>query len=60
MPKERIVRREDMEGILAQTKVARLATSRQGQPYVVPVFFVYHQGVIYIHSSRQGCKELLR
>lgn len=56
MPKERIVRPEEMEEILARAKVARLATSWQGQPYVVPVFFVYHKGIVYIHSSRQGRK----
>lgn len=56
MPKEKIVRREEMEQILARAQVARLATSWQGQPYVVPVLFVYHQGIIYIHSSRQGRK----
>lgn len=56
MPRERIERREEMERILAEASVARLGTAFQDQPYVVPVFFVYHRGAIYIHSSCRGRK----
>jgi len=54
--RQQIIQLEEMEGILAKAKVGRLATSWRDQPYVVPVFFVYHQGAIYIHSSRRGRK----
>ena len=56
MPREWIVERTEIERIFAQARVARLATCTDDQPYVVPVFFAYHQGVAFIHSSSQGRK----
>ena len=56
MPQRWITDRRQMAEFLARAKVGHLGTSRDGQPYVVPVAFVYRDGCIYIHSGRGGRK----
>ncbi|MFH1034985.1 MAG: pyridoxamine 5'-phosphate oxidase family protein [Pseudomonadota bacterium] len=45
-----------IEDILRQAQVLRLAMCRDGQPYVVPLSFAYHAGHIYVHTGRVGLK----
>lgn len=42
--------------ILHKASVGRLATCVEGQPYVVPVYFVFSDGKIYFHSASHGRK----
>lgn len=46
-----------IEQTLRRCIVGRLATNgADGYPYIVPLNFVYHDGAIYFHCSRQGEK----
>ncbi|MBS7619797.1 pyridoxamine 5'-phosphate oxidase family protein [Candidatus Bathyarchaeota archaeon] len=47
---------KEIEQILKDASVGRLGTSCEGQPYVIPVNFVYHEGKILIHGARKGKK----
>jgi uncharacterized protein len=51
-----ITDRAEMEAILAEATVCRLAMADGTEPYVVPVCFGYEGGVIYVHSAREGKK----
>ncbi len=52
-----ITEKEEIEAILLRCRVGRFATiGSDGYPYVVPVNYVYWQGSIYFHCSRQGMK----
>ncbi|MHB1006985.1 MAG: pyridoxamine 5'-phosphate oxidase family protein [Chloroflexota bacterium] len=42
--------------VLRKAPFGRLATARDGRPYVVPVSFVYHNEKVYFHSSPNGRK----
>lgn len=54
---DRAISREGAEELLRQAKVGHLGTvGEDGYPYVVPVFFVWHQNKIYIHSASEGHK----
>lgn len=54
---ERQIRDEkEVEHILKYALIGRLGTSYDGQPYIVPVNFVYHKGKIFIHGARKGKK----
>ncbi len=48
-----------METLLNEAKVCRLGCDDNGMPYIVPVSFGYREGVIYIHSAREGRKIAL-
>jgi len=50
------MRRDDIEKFLRTARVGRVGTSLKGQPYIVPVFYVYHKGRILIHTSGSGKK----
>lgn len=50
--KERAV----IEEILRESQVGRLGTAVDGQPYVVPMNFVYTGGRIILHTHRDGKK----
>jgi nitroimidazol reductase NimA-like FMN-containing flavoprotein (pyridoxamine 5'-phosphate oxidase superfamily) len=62
--KEKEIRnREVLEELLRSAPVCRIGlapgaggTDGDGYPYIVPVHFVYSEGRILIHSSRQGRK----
>lgn len=48
--------RAEAEEFLRKSKVGRLGLCTKGEPYVVPVLFVYSDGKIYFHSSSRGRK----
>lgn len=51
-----ITGREEMEAILEEAPVCRLAMTDGKKPYVVPVCFGYADNAIYFHSAREGKK----
>jgi nitroimidazol reductase NimA-like FMN-containing flavoprotein (pyridoxamine 5'-phosphate oxidase superfamily) len=52
---------QQMEQILEQAQVCRLAMVDQGRPYVVPLNFGYRDGALYFHSALEGRKiEVIR
>jgi len=51
-----IPNRSEMETLLNDTTVCRLGCDDNGKPYIVPLSFVYREGVIYIHSVHEGRK----
>ena len=53
---KKITDNKQMEQILAQAQVCRLAMVDQGQPYVVPLNFGYGDGCLYFHSAPEGRK----
>jgi len=62
---KQLAERGRLEEILAQAPVCRLGLAEPGpqgaEPYVVPVFFAYRNGKIYVHSADEGRKiEALR
>ncbi|MBN2224173.1 MAG: pyridoxamine 5'-phosphate oxidase family protein [Deltaproteobacteria bacterium] len=56
--KEReITDRREIERVLTEAKVLRLAINEAGAPpYIVPVNFGYRDGAVYFHSSYEGKK----
>ena len=54
--KQWIENREEIEQILDRASVGRLGVIADGEPYVVPVNFVYHDGCIYFHTGLEGRK----
>ena len=53
--KERIMNRKDSEELLETAKVGRLGIF-DGEPYIVPVNFVYGSGKIRFHCAKEGRK----
>ncbi|MCF8075724.1 MAG: pyridoxamine 5'-phosphate oxidase family protein [Desulfotignum sp.] len=53
---KQITDKKQMEQILAQGQVCRLAMVDKGQPYVVPLNFGYGDGSLYFHSAPEGRK----
>jgi nitroimidazol reductase NimA-like FMN-containing flavoprotein (pyridoxamine 5'-phosphate oxidase superfamily) len=51
-----ITDRAEMEAILAEAPVCRVAMADGTEPYVVPLCFGYEDNVIYFHSAREGKK----
>lgn len=51
-----IKKRGEVEEVLKGAEVGRLGTCVDGEPYVVPLSFVYHQGKILFHGARLGKK----
>lgn len=51
-----IKEREVLEEILSSNVICRLAMVDEGQPYLLPFNYGYHEGCIYIHSAPQGRK----
>ena len=48
--------RGEMEGLLERALLGHLGLCVDGEPYVVPIGFVYHNGCIYFHSYPRGRK----
>ncbi len=46
----------EIEAVIAEAQVGRLAMCDGEQPYVVPVCFGYRDGAFYIHSAAEGRK----
>lgn len=52
---------KEIEGILRNSTVCRLALVDSGRPYLVPLCFGYDAGVLYFHSAPAGKKiEVLK
>jgi uncharacterized protein len=59
--KREITDRAEIDAILRESKVMRLALADDNRPFVVPVFFAYNGRAIYFHSAREGTKiEILK
>ncbi len=44
------------EALLREARIGRLGTCREGEPYVIPISFVYDDGRIFFHGSKEGKK----
>ncbi len=53
-PDHAIHQREIMESLLNSALIGRLAVIADGEPYVVPMNFAYHNSKIYIHGASEG------
>lgn len=51
-----IIDREEIDAIINEAKVCRIALSLNNVPYVVPVNFGYKDNCIYFHSALEGKK----
>lgn len=47
---------EGMVALLESQSVGRLAMDNNGQPYIVPLHYLYETGKIYFHSRKDGLK----
>ena len=47
---------KEIDDVLNSEKVGYLALARDGQPYLVPLNFIYNSGKIYFHSRTSGRK----
>ncbi len=45
-----------IEEVLMENDVGRLATAIDGEPYVVPMNYVYYEGKVVFHSHKDGTK----
>jgi uncharacterized protein len=51
----------EIEAILREVTVCRIALAEGNQPYIVPVCFGYEPGFLYVHSAMEGKKiDVLR
>jgi nitroimidazol reductase NimA-like FMN-containing flavoprotein (pyridoxamine 5'-phosphate oxidase superfamily) len=56
-----ITDRAEMEAILAEAQVCRLALTDGEEPYIIPLCFGYADNAIWFHSAREGKKiDLIR
>ncbi len=46
----------EIEAVIRQSKVCRLALCDNGLPYIVPLCFGYKDQTLYFHSAKQGRK----
>ncbi len=53
---DRTLTREQTEDLLMTAQVARIAMAVEGEPYVVPVNYFYHEGKVYVHAALTGRK----
>jgi uncharacterized protein len=51
-----ITDRAEIDAILRDGRVMRLALSLNDEPFLVPLYYVYEGGAVYFHSARQGTK----
>jgi nitroimidazol reductase NimA-like FMN-containing flavoprotein (pyridoxamine 5'-phosphate oxidase superfamily) len=56
LKEKEIIEKTVIEEIFRQNEVGRLATSVDGEPYIVPMNFVYTCDTIYLHSHKDGKK----
>ena len=54
--KREICSREKIDEFIMECSVTRLGIISRGEPYVVPLNFVYTDGVVYFHSAFEGRK----
>ena len=51
----------EIESIIGESQVCRLALSDEGSPYIVPLCFGYKDHTLYFHSAKEGKKlEILK
>lgn len=56
-----ILDQAEIESIIQAADVCRLAMSKEGHPYLVPMCFGYRRNVLYFHSAKDGKKlKILR
>ena len=56
-----ITDQSEIEAIIAQSLVCRLAMADENGPYIVPLCFGYHKNTLYFHSAVRGKKiDILR
>lgn len=54
------MRKDEVDELLARLNYGHLATSRNDQPYVVPVHFVYDKPLIYVYTTEGKKSEIIR
>jgi len=47
---------EECKELLSRSRLGRIGLSLQDQPYVVPMSYVYSDGIVYLHSGLRGKK----
>ena len=47
---------DETKSFLRDARVGRLAMSKDNEPYVIPINFVYFNGKIFFHCAREGQK----
>lgn len=56
-----ITDRKDVEAIIRNAPVCRLAMTDGFKPYIVPLCFGYEDGALFMHTAREGMKlEILK
>lgn len=53
---DRALTQEQANDLLTTAHVGRIAMAVDGEPYVVPVNYFYHEGKIYVHAALTGRK----
>jgi hypothetical protein len=51
-----ITDRAELEAVIAEAQVCRLAMCDGAHPYVVPLCFGYEAGTFYVHCAAEGQK----
>jgi hypothetical protein len=51
-----IISKKEIEWVLQEADVLRIALSEDNRPYLVPMNFAYHDNCIYLHSASEGRK----
>ena len=51
-----ITEKQEIEKILNQSEIIRLAMVDEGEPYLVAMNYVYFDGFLYMHSAKEGRK----
>lgn len=51
-----ILAKEEMEQVIKESLVCRLALCTEDQPYIVPLCFGYTDGLLYFHGAPEGQK----
>ena len=60
-PEKRITEFSEIEDVIHQSIVCRLAFSDNDIPYIVPMCFGFHKRTLYFHSAPEGEKiEILK
>jgi len=48
--------KDEIEHLLRNNLLGRLSLCFNNEPYVVPIFYAYHDGKIYLHMAKRGKK----
>ncbi|MCK5035230.1 MAG: pyridoxamine 5'-phosphate oxidase family protein [Candidatus Sabulitectum sp.] len=56
LEKREISSRRSIDKFIMECSVVRLGMISRGEPYVVPLNFVYSEGIVYFHCSLEGRK----